>query len=274
MNTGGRSAFGFVWAIAAVLSSCDVASSATSEPSASGASGASGAGIAGIAGARAADVPIGETSELAMSGGRVTSAELGIQGTVVAVADSHSALDMTSNLTPPVGESVVNACIAGMAAKVDQLSEVCINHTFTPPATDCWAEFSGVGVEMNLNQGLDAQMGEASAKALAFDASALQGFAFDLDGATVPGPVSLRFSVESDDGVFCNVPTVKLHAGSNAVLFSQLVDRCFRITDDPPNPTAETVQSKLVKLSWRVVPNDSAAVPFDFCISNVRAILK
>lgn len=212
-----------------------------------------------------------------MSGGLVTNAELGIHGAVFAFADTHSAIGMTSNLTPPVDASVASACIAGSAAKVDQASEICITKEFTPPAMDCWAEFSGTGVAIDLDQPLDAQPGQASGQALPFDASALRGFAFDLDGATVPTPAALRFSVEADtdDGSsFCNVPTVKLRAGTNVVLFSQLVDRCFKINDDPPNPTAETVQSKLVKVSWHVLPNQTAPVPFDFCISNVRALLK
>jgi hypothetical protein len=59
-----------------------------------------------------------------------------------------------------------------------------------------------------------------------------------------------------------------------AVLFSQLVDRCFRICVNPSNPTAETAQSKLLKISWQVITNTTAEVPFDFCVSNVRALLK
>jgi len=74
--------------------------------------------------------------------------------------------------------------------------------------------------------------------------------------------------------VFGNLPTVKIVPGTNAVSFSELVDRCFRLSDDPPNRSAETVQSKLTRVVWRVRTNDSSAVPFDFCISSVRALLK
>lgn len=281
MSAGGRKVFGWGVGFAALLSGCDVSTASSRQGAADDGGGAGGsaaaatAGTAGLgtAGARAADIPIGETSELAMSGGRVTSTELGIRGVVRVVADSHSAIHTTSNLTPPVEASVDRACITGNTARVDQASEICVNKTFTPPATDCWGEFLGVSVELSLNQPTTAT-GEASGKELSFDASALQGFAFDLDGALVPRPVSLRFSVATSSGVFCNVPSMKLHAGSNALLFSQLVDRCFRITDDPPNPTAESVQSELVKLSWQVITNETSEVPFEFCISNVRAILK
>lgn len=276
MNAGG--AFAAVLAFAAVCSGCDVDAKSASQAEAAGAGGA-GSGGAGVAGATvqglAAEIPPGATIELPMNGGRVTNAELGIRGTVSAFADSHSALSLTSNLTPPVAASVVSACIAGTAAKVDLASEVCVTQEFTPPATDCFGEFSGVGVELSLNQPPDSDTGAANEEELSFDASSLQGFAFDLDGPTVPWPAVLQFSVvAADGGVFCNLPSAKPHAGSNALLFSQLVERCFRISEGPPNPTAESMQSKLVKLSWRVVTNSTSEVPFDFCISNVRAIWK
>jgi hypothetical protein len=294
MKVGGLGAFGSVLVSAAVLAGCDA--TAMSSLQVGGAGGAdqlagggaieagevdhAGAGASAGSGGSApvglaADTPPGETVELTMSGGRVVSAELGIQGAVLTFADSHTALDMTSNLTSPVDASVDRACIAGTAARVDMASDICVTKEFTPPATDCFGEFSGAGVEINLNQSFDAKTG-AGKKALPFDASELKGFAFDLDGPTVPRPAALRFSViTTDGGVFCNLPSVKPHAGSNALLFSELVDSCFRVYDDPPtNPTAEPVRSELVKISWQVLTNTSVPVPFDFCISNVRAILK
>jgi hypothetical protein len=209
-----------------------------------------------------------------LSGGWVSNSELGIEGVVSGYADPHSAEGMTSNLTAPVASTVVNACIKGTAAKVDMLSVPCTTKEFTPPATDCYGEFWGAVIGMNLKQPLDPETGEAVAKPLTFDASALKGFSFEIDGPTVPRPAAFRFKVEAETGEFCNPATVKIVAGKNRVLFSQLLDSCFRIRTDPPNPTAETVQSKLIKISWQVVTNANAEVPFDFCVSNVRALLK
>jgi hypothetical protein len=149
---------------------------------------------------------------------------------------------------------------------------------FTAPATDCFGEFWGVAIRMNLHQPIDPNTGEGVATALPFDASALQGFAFDLTGAALPPSVALSFEVDSDDatpgeGQYCSQGQVKLVMGKNRVLFSQLLNRCFR-KNDPPNPSAETAQSKLVRVSWHVLTNTDAAVPFDFCVSNVRALLK
>ncbi|HET7542340.1 MAG TPA: hypothetical protein VFK05_20870, partial [Polyangiaceae bacterium] len=187
-----------------------------------------------------------------------------IQGAVFAFADATSALGMSMDFTG------ANACIQGTAAKVDMASEACLNHTFTPPATDCYGEYWGAAIGMNLNQTIDptTMMGNTPAP---FDASALQGFSFELTGNVLPGPNALRFVVENEDKQFCNPSSVKLRAGSNTVLFSELFSRCFTTTD-PPQPSAETVKSALIRISWQVVTNSSSTTPFDFCVSNVRAL--
>jgi hypothetical protein len=166
-----------------------------------------------------------------------------------------------------------NACIQGTAARVDMTSTACATKMFTPPATDCYGEYYGAAIGMNLNQLLDTTTMMADT-AMPFDASALRGFAFDLSGSIVPAPKDIRFQVESASDAFCNLPTVKLHSGTNTVLFTDLVSRCFHVVADPQNPTAETAQSALVKLAWQVITNTASTVPFDFCVSNIRALRK
>jgi len=278
MSSGIRCA---IFAIAAALAGCDEAGKGGALAAAGAAGALAAAGTAGTAGALRPDTPEGESVELTQTGARLTNPELGIQGSVFVYADPHTALGMTSNLTPLLDPSLGDACIEGIAAMVDQGSEICATMQFTPPATDCFGEYSGAGVAMSLNQASDPSA-SFTTPALPFDASALQGFVFDIDGPIVPARASLAFHVEtstdfnaaSDAGVFCNLPSVKLVAGTNYVLFSELVDRCFRLSDDPANPSAETVQSKLTRITWRVRTNDRSPVPFDFCVSNVRALLK
>jgi hypothetical protein len=126
-------------------------------------------------------------------------------------------------------------------------------------------------IGMNLNQSLDVSQSPPTAGSpLAFDASALKGFSFEISGAIMPPPNALRFEVESASGVFCNVPSTKIRRGVNTVLFSELVSQCFRIVGS--NPTAETAQSALLKIAWHVVPNTSGQLAYDFCVSNVRAL--
>jgi hypothetical protein len=244
------------------VAGCDDGSTSESSGSAGSAGSAGAVGSAGDGGTVEY-----ESTPLSLSEGRVSNAELDVQGTVFAESDTHTGQGMTSNLTAPVPASVVNACIKGTAAKVDQASIICSTKMFTAPATDCWAEYWGAAIGMYLNSKPDDS-------AQPFDGSALQGFSFELDGAVVPNRAALRFQVEADERLFCSWGNVKIVPGTNRVLFAQLVEDCFRYPTDPPRPSAESVQSRLLKVSWHVAPNDSSEVPFDFCVSNVRALLK
>lgn len=191
---------------------------------------------------------------------------LGIQGAIFGYGDQTSEMGMALNFTG------AHACVKGTAAKVDMTSPACVDKMFTPPATDCYGEFWGAAIGLNLNQTIDSttMMGGTPQP---FDASALKGFAFDVSGNTVPGPKDLRFRVETDSMEFCNPAPNKVIVGTNTLLLSDLRSQCFT-TLDPPAPSAETVKTKLLRISWQVVTNSSAPVPFDFCISNIRALLK
>jgi hypothetical protein len=248
----------------------------------SGAAGAAGAvGAAGTAGTAGdpVDPVVYDEVPLSLSEGRITSAQLGIEGTAYSESDVHSAPSVTSNLMQPIDPSLASACIRGATAKIDRASNECLTMMFTAPATDCFGEYWGVAIRMNLQQPIDPNTGEGAATPLPFDASALEGFAFDLAGPALPPSLALSFEVDSDvnatpgEGQYCSQGQVKLVMGTNRVRFSQLLNRCFR-RGDPPNPSAETAQSKLIRMSWHVLTNTEAAVPFDFCVSNVRALLK
>jgi hypothetical protein len=229
----------------------------------SGISGASSAGSVSAAGASPDTNCEGACGVLVPSDGWVDGAsnEHGIQGAIVAYADSTSARRMESDFTG------MNACIKGTAAKVDMASTACLTLMFTPPATDCYGEFWGAAIGMNLNQP------RALETPIPFDASALSGFSFELSGSNVPTPGRFRFQVESaSEQMFCNV--AKLTPGVNVVLFRDLVTECFSQAAHPeaPRQTADSERSSLVKISWHVLTNTTAEVPYDFCVSNVRAL--
>jgi hypothetical protein len=188
-----------------------------------------------------------------------TSNQFAIQGSLFADADSTSIKSLTSNW------SGGRACITGTAAKVDTTSAPCTTLMFTPPAEDCYGQYWGAAVGLNLNQRVVA------GPPLPFDAAALAGFAFEISGETVPAPSALRIQVEGPAGKFCNASTIKIRVGDNAVLFSDLFVTCWMPWDQP---TAETAKSALVSVKWWVVTNSQAVVPFDFCVSNIRAIAK
>jgi len=179
-----------------------------------------------------------------------------IQGALFADADSTSIKSLRSNFTGG------RACIQGTAAKVDMASTPCATRMFTPPAQDCYDQYWGAEVALNLNQPVPG--GEA----LPFDAGALVGFAFEISGDIVPGPSSLRFQVRGPDGKFCNYPAKKLRNGPNTVLFSELAINCW----NNGLQTAESAKSGLIRIEWWVVTNSSAITPYDLCVSNIRAL--
>ena len=219
--------------------------------------GDSAGGVPGGGGDLAAGVPLTPTDGWVDG----MSNTLMIQGALFPYADTTSMTGMTSDFTG------TNACIKGSAAKV------VMPCTVVAPATDCYGTYWGAAIGLNLNQPIDmtTMMGGTP---VAFDASSIKGFAFEVSGTTVPAPKDFRFKVENAAGEFCNIPTKKILLGANTVLFSELVSACYKITTNPPNPTAETAQSALIKIAWQVVTNTTGAVPFDFCISNIRAIPK
>ena len=99
-----------------------------------------------------------------------------------------------------------------------------------------------------------------------FNASALKGFAFDIEGAAVPS--SLRFKVEDASGEFCSPPAKGVKVGANTFLFTDLITQCWKAG----GMNAEGAKAGLKKIAWQVVTNDKSAVPFDYCVKEVRAL--
>lgn len=201
----------------------------------------------------------------AMDGWVDASMAIGIQGAMFAYADPTSLMGMTEDF---VG---LNACIKGTAAKVDTMSTACATMTFTPPATDCYGEYWGAAIGLNLNQPIDPVTMEGVTPPLTFDAGAkaITGFAFEITGTSVP--TSLRFKVENASGEFCNVAAKPVAKGPNTFKFAELYEACWEKTATM-NPTAETAKTNLIKIAWQVVTSTTGTVPFDYCVANVRAL--
>jgi hypothetical protein len=191
---------------------------------------------------------------------------LKIQGALFPFGDPTSKMGME-----PVdfAMSGTMACFKGTAAKVDMASTACTTKMFTPPATDCYGEYWGAAIGLNLNQAID----EATGKGLdpmPFDASAIKGFSFNIAGASVPGTASLRFKVENSAGEYCNPAAKPIKAGDNTIMLSDLISACWKPVAGAP--TGDSAKASLIKIAWQVVTNDKATVPFDFCVSSIRAI--
>lgn len=181
------------------------------------------------------------------------SNELMVQGAVFSYADDTSKLSLTSDFT---GD---RACISGTAAQVDLMC------TPVAPATNCYGVYWGAGIGLNLNQALDPQT-MLGREPRPYDASALQGFAFDLSGAAVPS--SLRFRLETTLGEFCTPPSRPVRVGANVFTFDDLLQDCWHLG----GISAQAAKSGIISLGWQVVTNAATSVPFDYCVSNVRAL--
>jgi len=180
----------------------------------------------------------------------------GIAGAVFSFADDTTKNGLTEDFTQPG-----KACIKGTAAKVDDRC--------TPPkgVTDCFALTFGADIGENLNQTPAPDGGPDSPRP--FDASAFSGFFFDVDGPTVPTSGSFRFSVVDAQGTnYGSRPGHSILKGANTMLFTDLLSDPFHGTGS----TADTAKTGLVRITWQVVSNDTSAVPFDFCVSNVAAL--
>ena len=189
-----------------------------------------------------------------------------IQGAMFPFGDPTSLMGSS-----PVDFSMsgADACFKGTAAKVDVLSTPCATKTFTPPATDCYGEYWGAAIGLNLNQQIDmtSMMGGAP---MPFNASAIKGFAFEIAGGMVPAPTALRFKVEDASGEFCNPAAKPVKAGANSFMFEDLIKECWKPVATAAN--ASTAKAGVIKIAWQVVTNDKGTVPFDFCVSKVRAL--
>lgn len=233
-----------------------------------GTSGSTNTGTGGGAGG-GGDMPAVAGVPLTLMDGWVDgmSNTLMIQGAMFSYSDPHTAMGPPVMAETHTGDKV---CITGTASMVD------LKCTPMAPATDCYGEFWGAAIGLNLNQviGADGMGGDP----MPFDASAIKGFAFTIDGAAIPDAKSFRFKVEGGGSEYCNTGTTvtgapmakAVKAGENAFMFEDLITSCWKPVAGAP--TAAMTKASVLKIAWQVVTNDKSKVPFDFCVSNVRAI--
>ena len=66
---------------------------------------------------------------------------------------------------------------------------------------------------------------------------------------------------------------VTLYSGTDPIAslnFDELITACWKPVMGAA--TGATTKSTVLKIAWQVVTNDKSTVPFDFCVSNVRAL--
>lgn len=197
---------------------------------------------------------------------------LGIQGAVFHYADDTTLagppeMTATKEATGEVGKY----CIAGEAAKIDTACTLTAED-MAKGANDCYDKYWGAAIGFNLNQPINETAND-SADPEPYDASALAGFGFTISGSEVPS--SLRFKVEDTNGEFCTGPEVGITPSPQTIKFDQLFKQCwYTVASGNRGPVVDdAAKSGLVKIAWQVVTNASGSIPFDFCVSDIIAVL-
>jgi len=174
--------------------------------------------------------------------------------------------DKCSSITTPVpGEPFTNVggkmCTSGTAAKVIDMNYSAI-----------WG--TGIGFDLNNGGTDDGGTGEK----LAWDAAAngVTGFSFHIEGAPTGGQMRVEFPTNAVPGTTDINSAYWGGETMNLSPFTKDGDWSFHFTDvggpmylTPHMPFDKT---KIVSMQFHVVTNTSSTVPFDYCISNLRAL--
>jgi hypothetical protein len=177
-----------------------------------------------------------------------------------------------SSITAPVpGQPFTNTggrmCTNGTAAKV-----IMAAGGTTPAYSAIWG--TGIGFDFN-NGGTDD--GGTGVKG-AWDASAynVTGFSFRIDMPPLGGQMRVEFPTNVAIGTTDINAAYWGGAGNNLSPITMSGDYSFKFTDvggpmylPSPMPFDKT---KILSMQFHVVTNTSSTVPFDYCISNLRAL--
>jgi len=175
-----------------------------------------------------------------------------------------------SNITTPVpGEPFANTggtmCTAGTVAKTIPMAG-----STTPAYSAIWG--AGIGFDLN-NAGNDGGTGKN-----AWDATAhgITGFSFHIDSPPVGGQMRVEFPTNATPGTTDINAAYWGGAGANLSPITTGKDYSFHFTDvGGPQYLASPLpfdKTKIVSMQFHVVAGTSSSIPFQYCISNLRAL--
>lgn len=173
-------------------------------------------------------------------------------GALVSDGLSHSDFDAPDGSgEPSTFEGSAAPCVSGVLAMVTSPTGASCETT----SSSCdWEAIWGGGIGLTLN--------ETDGVASAFDASAYDGFSFNLAGSAGGAPI--RFMIEDMSGnQFCT----EISSGSNAVDFGYLLNNCWDPTTLSLNP------ANIKQISWQFVPDASYSYSVsNFCVTDLRLL--
>jgi len=233
-------------------------------PPATGTGGAGGAGAMPAPGSTIPVGPAGTGFALTPVAGWVAGGtnEAGIQGSFFTLSDAKrtdgmppgSTTVMPADFSMATGPTSI--CISGTA------SQVMTNATTTMPD---YNRYWGGGIGFNL-----ADLGGMGG-VQPWSRGRVVGFSFTITGTGIPPAGQFRFGVNYFDGATINPNyCVNITTGANTIRLNQIVDQCYNAT--PGAPLAATAQ--IESLKWQVSTVTTAATPFNFCVTNLTAIVQ
>jgi hypothetical protein len=152
-------------------------------------------------------------------------------------------------------------CTSGTAAKVIDTASAAV-----------WG--AGIGFDLNNAGAADGGPGEK----LPWDATAhdVTGFAFHVDRPPVGGQLRVELPTSAAVGTTDVKPAYWGGATANLSPVNVGGDYAFHFTDvgGPSDLAAPTPfdKTKILSMQFHVVSNTTSVIPFDYCISNVRAL--
>jgi hypothetical protein len=181
-------------------------------------------------------------------------------------------VDQCSSITMPApGQPFTNT--GGSMCTTGTVAKVIMSATATSPDySDIWG--AGVGFDMN-NAGTDD--GGTGGK-LPYDATAagVTGFSFHIDMPPTGGQMRVEFPTAAAIGTtdinsaYWGGATANLSpftkGGDYTVKFSEVGGPMYLTSPMPFDPT------KILSMQFHVVSNTSSTIPFNYCISNVKAL--
>jgi hypothetical protein len=184
--------------------------------------------------------------------------EAGIQGSFFTLSDATgtppgSTTTMPADFTMATGPTSI--CLSGTASQV-------MNNTTT--AMPDYARYWGGGIGFNLGDpGGTAGPGP-------WMRGKVVGVSFTITGTGIPPAGQFRFGANFYNGATVNQDAcVNITTGANTIRFDQVVDKCYT-----PGGPAIPATAPLQSLKWQVATVTTAPTPYNFCVTNLTAIVQ
>jgi hypothetical protein len=180
--------------------------------------------------------------------------EAGIQGAFSTISDATSmgaTTIMPANFTMATGTQI---CVSGSASQI-----------MTAAMPD-YNRYWGGGVALDLGD-----PGAMAAK-VPWNRGRVVGFSFNITGTTIPPMGQFRFGITPYEGsaLVDDGPCTNITMGANTIMFSALHSQCYAAT--PGAALSDT--ALLASIKWQVATVVTAPTPFNFCISDLKAIVQ